>query len=230
MDEAPKMKEGANVKYDTSLTAANNYRTPNTPKRLVGKPGSGETSATTFNNYYEEIYRAFSDGHTCIEVANLFRVSRQAAHIWHKSWLAWIDFSDEPPVIKQMKEESTKVIKYNSSSVVLKEKQMKSAIARSHTGVDNLRLRFLDIASASIERIGELIGEEKSVANLAKVLGALMPYVATKQDGDSNKGLTPDEKRTAFIQNVMNVYNISTQKQETDGTTEDSEPEWIDPE
>jgi len=228
MDTEHRQRRNRPRKYDESMNIYNNYRTPDTPRRLVGKPGSGETSATTFNNYHEEIYRAFSDGHTCIEVANIFKVSRQAAHLWHKSWLAWIDFSDEPPVIKQMKEESTKVItKYNTSQVVLKEKQMKSAIARSHTEVDKLRLRFLDIASASIDRIEELIQKEKSVGSLAKVLGAILPYVATKQDGDSNKGLTPDEKRTAFIQNVMNVYNISTnQKQLTDGTTEDGEPEW----
>lgn len=228
MDSKPKIPRPSTRKYEE--LPEHNYRVPNTPKRQVGRPGSGETSATTFNNYHEEIYKAFRDGHTCIQVSQLFKVSRQAAHLWHKSWLAWIDFADEPPVIKQMKAEAEKLVHTNTAQSVIKEKQVKMMVSRSHTEVDKLRLRFMDIANTSLDRIEQLIAKEKSVGNLAKLLGAVLPYVATKQDGDSGKGLTPDEKRTAFIQNVMNVYNISTQKQLNDGTTEDSEPEWIDPE
>lgn len=224
MDSKPKIPRPSIRKYEE--LPEDNYRVPDTPRRQVGRPGSGETSATTFNNYHEEIYKAFKNGRTCIQVAQLFKVSRQAAHIWHKSWLAWIDFADEPPIIKEMKREAEKIVKINTQQSVMKEKHIKAMVTRSHTEVDKLRLRFMDIANASLDRIEELIAQEKGVGNLAKLLGAVLPYVATKQDGDSGKGLTPDEKRTAFIQNVMNVYNISTQKQIQDGTTEDSESEW----
>lgn len=207
-----------------------NYRLDDLPRKGIGAPKLRNSQTVCFNNNYQEIYEDFRKGMPCIQVSQKYNVSRQAAHLWHKSWLAFIDFSDEPPVIKQMKAEAEKLIRTNTSTSVVQERRVKAIVSRSHTEVDKLRLRFMDIANTSLDRIEQLIAKEKSVGNLAKLLGAVLPYVATKQDGDSNKGLTPDEKRTAFIQNVMNVYNISTQKQIEDGTTEDSEPEWIDPE
>lgn len=205
-----------------------NYRLDDLPRKGIGAPKLRNSQTVCFNNNYQEIYEDFRNGMPCIQVSQKYNVSRQAAHLWHKSWLAWIDFADEPPVIKQMKEEATKLIKVNTAQSVVQEKHIKAMVTRSHTEVDKLRLRFMDIANTSLDRIEQLIAKEKSVGNLAKLLGAVLPYVATKQDGDSGKGLTPDEKRTAFIQNVMNVYNISTQKQIQDGTTEDSETEWLD--
>lgn len=209
-------------------TITKNYRLDDLPRKGIGAPKLRNSQTVCFNNNYQEIYEDFRNGMPCIQVSQKYNVSRQAAHLWHKSWLAWIDFADEPPVIKQMKAEAEKLIKVNTAQSVIKEKQVKMMVSRSHTEVDKLRLRFMDIANLSLDRIEDLIAEEKSVGSLAKLLGAVLPYVATKQDGDSGKGLTPDEKRTAFIQNVMNVYNISTQKQINDGTTEDSEPEWLD--
>lgn len=209
-------------------TITKNYRLDDLPRKGIGAPKLRNSQTVCFNNNYQEIYEDFRNGMPCIQVSQKYNVSRQAAHLWHKSWLAWIDFADEPPVIKQMKAEAEKLIKVNTAQSVIKEKQVKMMVSRSHTEVDKLRLRFMDIANLSLDRIEDLIAEEKSVGSLAKLLGAVLPYVATKQDGDSGKGLTPDEKRTAFIQNVMNVYNISTQKQINDGTTEDSETEWLD--
>jgi hypothetical protein len=223
MDTNPKSPK----KYEAA--PANNYRTPGEYTKPHGRPRVTNNPEDTFNNSYLSIYEDFRNDMTVIAIAQKYNVSRQTAHLWKKSWLAWIDFSDEPPVIKQMKLEATKVITSTKTGVV-HEKHIKTAISRSHTEVDKLRLRFMDIANTSLDRIEQLIAKEKSVGNLAKLLGAVLPYVATKQDGDSNKGMTPDEKRTAFIQNKMNVYNISTQKSIDDGTTEDSESEWIEEE
>ena len=211
-----------------NLQKSNNYRDEDAQRRKTGRPATAEEARNSFNKCYPEIYEAFNERRSVVSIAAEFGVSRQAAHLWKKSWLTWLEFNEEPPAIKELKAEATKKVLQSTQHIVLKEKQMKVVISRKHTEIDNLRLRFLDIANASLDQIETLIQKEKSVGNLAKLLGAVLPYVATKQDGNSDRGLSPDEKRTAFIQNVMNIYNINQKQTDDNGTTENVEPEWLE--
>lgn len=187
----------------------------NLPRKPIGQPRKN-TNDTTFNNSYEKIYARFSEGVSCAKVAEEFNVSRQAAHLWRKSWFAWLEFTEEPPIIKKIKKEAEKEVKANTINRVLKESSMRKAVSRKTAEIDKLRLRGLNLSNKILDRMEEIVDEEKSMGGLAKALAAILPYVATKQDGDSDKGLTPDEKRMAFVKNVMNVYNINVKSEDAD--------------
>lgn len=198
----------------------------NLPRKTFGKPRK-DTPDKTFNNSYQDIYSRFSEGVSCIKIAEEFNVTRQAAHRWKRAWMAWLEFSDEPAAITTLKKHVEKEVRYNNASTVLKEASLKKSISRKTMEIDKLRLRGLDLSNKILDRMEVLIGKEKSVGGLAKALSAILPYVATKQDGDSDKGLTPDEKRMAFVKNVMNVYNINiNDKKEDDEPTEDDYDDW----
>lgn len=185
------------------------------PTKTPGQPKKGSPD-TTFDNSHEKIYERFSEGASCITIAREFNVSRQAAHLWKKSWLAWLEFTDEPRAIRILKKQAEHEVRYNTKTVVLKEAHIKKAVSRKAMEIDKLRLRGLDLSNRILDRMEMLIDKEKSVGGLAKALAAILPYVATKQDGDSDKGLTPDEKRMAFVKNVMNVYNINVKENKED--------------
>jgi hypothetical protein len=197
------------------------------PRKSAGRPDK-MTADRTFNNSYEEIYQDFANGERTIVIAEKYNVSRQAAHLWKRSWLAFMEFDDEPPKITAMKKKAETEVLYKYSTNVIKEEHLKKAISRKSMDIDKLRIRGLGITNKILDKMETLIDKEKSIGGLAKALAAILPYVATKQDGDSDKGLTPDEKRMAFVKNVMNVYNINV-KQEKDESTEDDFTDW-DPE
>lgn len=201
----------------------------NLPRKTFGQPRKN-TSDRTFHNSYQEIYARFSEGKSCIKVAEEFNVSRQAAHRWRRAWFAWLEFSDEPALISRIKKQTEMDVRANTINKVMKESSLNKAISRKTAEIDKLRLRGLNISNRILDRMELLIDKEKSVGGLAKALSAILPYVATKQDGDSDKGLTPDEKRMAFVKNVMNIYNINVNNKENDDeSTEDDYTDW-DPE
>ncbi len=204
-------------------------------KKGVGRPSKEEEYDTTFQNSYELIFEAFANKYGARRMAEMFNVSLSAVYKWKKTWLAWMDFAEEPPAITRMKEIAKKETVFNQRGQIIKQEHMQRAVSKKSAQIDALRMRSLGISNKILDRIEILISKEKSVGSLAKVLSALLPYVATKQSGDSDKGLTPDEKRIAFIQNVMNVYqihnseNTNNQNQLEDESDEDDYTDW-DPE
>jgi hypothetical protein len=208
---------------------------------------------TLFKRIGNAVFQDLDEGVTVTAIAKKYGTDRSNIHYIKRYWLAAMDFGGEEPValarLKDIVREKAAVQReankgpreknltiYGAAkehAVSMTERELRRQIST----IDGIRVQGVGIVKKAFDRIEVLIDQEKSISSLAKVLSAVLPYVATKiEHDDPDKGESVESRRTKFIQNVVNVYNTGSAAKNPntlniiqDDTDEDDDPEG-DPE
>jgi len=192
-------------------------------ERQNGVKKRGFGPHTIFEANHEAIFAMFNDGYNDVHVAERMGVTKQAVGHWHKHWRAARDFMDDPPAIAKMKKQIEINVKRQSARDIIETHSQRMTLAKQVSNVDMLREKGLTIIEAAMERVLELVAKEKSIKSLASLIASVAPYSLTRKDANIDKELSIGDRRLAFVQNVMNVYNNNTQQIEAHETDQDAE-------
>jgi len=173
---------------------------------------------TIFEINHGAIFNMFNEGYNNVQVAEQMGVTKQAAGHWHQHWRAAKDFMDDPPAIKAMKKQVEITVRRQSANDIIETHSQKMSLAKQVSNIDMLREKGLTIIEAAMERVLDLVAKEKSIKSLASLIASVAPYSLTRKNADLEKELSIGDRRMAFVQNVMNVYNnnIKLPEHETD--------------
>ena len=162
-------------------------------------------ASPVWEQHKDEIICDLSSGYSDYLIGKKFGVSTNTI----RSWRSRVDFEIIPPKPSE-KRLTREYVEMLPTKRFLEEQ---SVIIETTERFKEKGIKFLNHA---IDRMEELLSTTKDIKAIAAGLNVLLPYLLARVDGGDDAGGSFEARRSAFIQNVQNNYNIKIKGNETD--------------
>ena len=164
------------------------------------------TRSLVWEEHKAEIICDYEAGLSDYMIAKKWRISAPAAKRWRNRVSDEID-PPTPVIIDPKKMRET--VDMLPTRRFLEEQGITEEIT------ERFKEKGLNFLNNAIDRMEELLKTTKDIRAIAAGINVLMPYLMARVDGADDQGGSLEARRSAFVQNIQNNYNLKISKDET---------------